>query len=184
MELLRMVLLACVSSWMIGNSVPEQTDKEKIQEIVDQKLRKRKQDSQGTASLSDKCATAEALYQVTLSKGIKPSLLCALIEVESNWTLRALSPSGCVGLFQISPRSARAVLDFTPKCLYDPVINILCGVRILSRNQTQLVEDGKVEPNDWSKAIHTYFWGSLKSKNYSYLKKVLNLEKQYSTLFE
>ena len=60
--------------------------------------------------------------------GIEPSLIKALITVESNWDSYAVSKKGAIGLMQIMPATATDMQIINP---YDPEQNIEAGTRYL-----------------------------------------------------
>lgn len=62
--------------------------------------------------------------------GVDPTLVAALIEVESNWDPRAESHKGARGLMQLLPDTARA---YGVDDLFDPASNLEAGVRHLRR---------------------------------------------------
>jgi soluble lytic murein transglycosylase-like protein len=60
--------------------------------------------------------------------GVEPELVKAVIEVESNFDYRAVSPRGARGLMQLMPHTARLYGAYN---LHDPRQNIQAGVRHL-----------------------------------------------------
>ena len=62
---------------------------------------------------------------------VPPELVMAVIQRESAWKPRALSPVGAVGLMQVMPYNAARV-GLTPKDLWIPRKNILAGTRLLA----------------------------------------------------
>lgn len=61
-------------------------------------------------------------------QGIDPALVHAVIQVESGYDARAVSPKGAIGLMQLMPATARR---FDVKDSYDPVQNLRGGTRYL-----------------------------------------------------
>lgn len=60
--------------------------------------------------------------------GIDENLVRAIIEVESNFDPKAVSPKDCKGLMQLHPDTARR---FGVKDIFDPTENIQGGIRYL-----------------------------------------------------
>jgi len=60
--------------------------------------------------------------------GIEPSLIRAVITVESNWDSSAVSKKGAIGLMQIMPETASDMNIVNP---YDPGENIEAGTKYL-----------------------------------------------------
>jgi len=60
--------------------------------------------------------------------GIEPSLIKALITVESNWDAAAVSKKGAIGLMQVMPETAADMQIINP---YDPGQNIEAGTKYL-----------------------------------------------------
>jgi soluble lytic murein transglycosylase len=64
---------------------------------------------------------------------LDPALVAAVIYQESRWRARAKSPSGAIGLMQLTPDTARGIAirthgsAFHTRDLYDPEINIRYG---------------------------------------------------------
>jgi soluble lytic murein transglycosylase-like protein len=68
------------------------------------------------------------ITRVAAEQGIDPTLVRAVIQVESNYEPRARSAKGAVGLMQVMPATAR---QYGITNLYDPSSNIRAGVAYL-----------------------------------------------------
>ena len=68
------------------------------------------------------------IVQVAARHGIDPTLVRAVIQVESNYESRARSPKGAKGLMQLMPDTARR---YGLANAYDPAANIDAGIRHL-----------------------------------------------------
>ena len=82
-------------------------------------------------------AIGKAVRLATIRTGIPPAVLLALIEVESSYDIRATSKAGCVGLCQLSPRTAaefRFKAGLTRFKLTDPEDSIALGAAYLRWN--------------------------------------------------
>jgi hypothetical protein len=60
--------------------------------------------------------------------GVNPKLAHALVQVESNYEPRAISPKGAMGLMQLMPATARQYAVDDP---FDPVQNLAAGLQHL-----------------------------------------------------
>ena len=75
-------------------------------------------------------ARITALVQVLAPEfGLNPELVVALVRVESNFNLRAVSPKGAKGLMQLMPGTATR---FGVRDVWDPVDNLSGGMAYLS----------------------------------------------------
>lgn len=82
-----------------------------------------------TAELIARRAEFDPLVQrIASSHGIHPALLKAVVEVESGFNAKALSPKGAIGLMQVMPTTAARYGRFD---LYSPAENLDVGARYL-----------------------------------------------------
>lgn len=75
---------------------------------------------------------AESIYDIALAEGIDPKLAFGLVSVESDFTRRAISSKGAVGLTQVMPSTAfwlQPGLDYDD--LFEPDTNLRLGFRYL-----------------------------------------------------
>ena len=71
---------------------------------------------------------AEIIDTISVRHGVDPTLVAALIEVESSYRPDARSPKGVMGLMQLMPATARQYSVNDP---YDPRANIEAGTKHL-----------------------------------------------------
>jgi soluble lytic murein transglycosylase-like protein len=75
---------------------------------------------------------ATSIYEVALAEGIDPELAFRLVNVESEFNERAMSPVGAVGLTQLMLPTARYFdRTITKERLYDRETNLRIGFRYL-----------------------------------------------------
>jgi soluble lytic murein transglycosylase-like protein len=75
---------------------------------------------------------AAAVYDIALAEGIEPELGFRLVDAESEFNARAVSPVGAVGLTQLMPATARYFdRAATRDRLYDERTNLRIGFRYL-----------------------------------------------------
>jgi len=76
-------------------------------------------------------ATMEPLIRnVSRAVGVDPALVAAVIDVESGFNRRAVSPAGAQGLMQLMPATAQG---FGVSDVYDPVQNVAAGTLYLDQ---------------------------------------------------
>ncbi len=112
--------------------------------------------------------------------GVDPSLIKAVISVESNGNTLAVSPAGAQGLMQLMPRTA-AELGVTDP--FNPAQNIRAGTQYLSRLLDRYQGNQKL-------ALAAYNWGMGNlEKNPAGLPKetrnyIVRVEKQYQAYLD
>jgi soluble lytic murein transglycosylase len=113
---------------------------------------------------------------------LDPFLILAVIQTESNFTPKAVSSKGAIGLMQLMPKTGEYVaknmgISYNGrKSLYDPFINVRLGIHYLSFLEDQF--------NSVENALAAYNYGPAnfaKSKTLAknlprYVKKVLNFK--------
>jgi hypothetical protein len=113
---------------------------------------------------------------------IDPSLILAIIQVESNFSPMAVSGKGAIGLMQVMPSTGEYVAEKLgisisgKKELHDPFLNVRLGIYYLS-----LLEDRFDNTED---ALFAYYYGPSRFESIRYLgrklpryvKKVLNFK--------
>ena len=93
---------------------------------------------------------AQSILEQSNKHSVDPTLVLAIIKVESQFDHRAVSIQGARGLMQIVPFVARAVakedgidLSKNATMLYDPIVNVKIGVAYLSK-LTRMFNDLKL----------------------------------------
>lgn len=165
----------------------------KLLKVVDEKL--------GTKVPAEtKVEVCNTLLMMSTAKNIPLHIAMGLIEVESGWDIKATSSSGAKGLMQVLPSTAKPYLRVERKTtnsdeLYNPTTAIIVGLSYLSDLQTQYIELGVAEPNNFTYALHNFFWGGnntaillgkkdarVSVPNMSYPNRVLEASKKYKLL--
>lgn len=85
--------------------------------------------------------------------GINPEVVASVVEAESSFNPRALSPAGAAGLMQVIPGTWKLVNDEIkacsgrhagecgPECYYDPELNLRIGTAYLAKMYKELAGD-------------------------------------------
>jgi soluble lytic murein transglycosylase-like protein len=93
----------------------------------------------GQSTLLEAVPYADIIDSIATAQGVDPTLVRALIHVESGYRPRARSPRGAMGLMQLMPDTAR---QYAVKNPYDPRANIEGGIKhlkaLLSRFDVRL----------------------------------------------
>lgn len=118
----------------------------------------------------------ESISLEALSEGINPKLLRAQAQIESAWTIKARSPKGAIGLFQIMPLHtlpSEACSDMSPQDLLNPILNARCYSRIIKRYYL-------ASNRNLTRALRRYNGGTYCishrcPESESYIKKVLDI---------
>jgi soluble lytic murein transglycosylase-like protein len=132
----------------------------------------------GTSASKPKGQEIDEMIQGAADQyGVEPSLIKAVISIESNGNPQAVSPAGAQGLMQLMPRTAEELGVTDP---FDPAQNIKAGTRYLSRLLDRYQGNQKL-------ALAAYNWGmgnleknpeGLPRETRNYIARV---EKQYQT---
>ncbi|MCH2169794.1 lytic transglycosylase domain-containing protein [Myxococcota bacterium] len=90
-------------------------------------------------SADDRRRLAGAILDESKRHGFDPSLVLAVIHVESRFQTKVVSSAGAVGLMQLRPATARAMAESLgvawtgPELLLDPVLNVRLGTAYVKR---------------------------------------------------
>jgi soluble lytic murein transglycosylase-like protein len=78
---------------------------------------------------ADSCLALQCVQEYAAHYRVPPGFIAALIDVESGWNPRAVSPKGAMGLMQLMPATARRFGAFAP---FDVEQNIAAGTRYVT----------------------------------------------------
>jgi len=107
--------------------------------------------------------------------GVDPELVRAIIQVESAWDPRAVSPAGAMGLMQLMPATVKARGVTDP---FDPVQNIEAGVAEIAERLEEYAGELSVALaayNAGGKAVSRYEGIPPYRETMDYVQRVLNL---------
>jgi len=158
--------------------------------ILDKNLRDSDSASFGSAPMEEKVAVQKIMYDMATLRKIPISLLLGIAEVESKFNTHAVSGKGCAGLLQVTLMYCRPYLrenkiDYRKDILFDPVVNCICGIGMLCDFQNTLIESGITTPDNFTFALHSYFWGPSGRNNIydlNYSIKVIDAMKRYQKI--
>ncbi|MER3447556.1 MAG: hypothetical protein C4291_12300 [Candidatus Dadabacteria bacterium] len=89
-------------------------------------------------SYSDALRLSKLIKEECENYGLDPFLILAVIKVESEFSPKAISPTGAIGLMQITPETAEFIAGELgvsidgAKSLYNPLINVRFGIYYIS----------------------------------------------------
>ena len=93
---------------------------------------------------------AASIYNIAISEGIDPKVAYGLVNVESEFYNKAVSPVGALGLTQVMPATGRMLQPGLQRAdLFDPETNLRLGFRFLREMIARY--DGNLEM-----ALHAY----------------------------
>jgi soluble lytic murein transglycosylase-like protein len=102
-------------------------------------------------------ALARTLVKESRARGMSPSLVLGVIQIESGFYNFAVSSRGAMGLMQIMPATGEALAAelglpwYGPQSLFDPLVNVRMGIAYLSRLRRDY--------GNLATALAAYNWG-------------------------
>jgi soluble lytic murein transglycosylase-like protein len=102
-------------------------------------------------------ALARTILSESRARGVSPSLVLAVIQIESGYYNFAVSPVGALGLMQIMPATGQMLARELgvpwrgPQTLFDPIVNVRFGIAYLAWLHR--------EYGNLSTALAAYNWG-------------------------
>ena len=120
-------------------------------------------------SSSEAQKLARVIIEECDSYEIDPSLILAIIQVESNFSPRAVSHKGAIGLMQVMPSTAEylagklGISISGKKVLHDPFLNVRLGIYYLS------LLEGRFD--NMEDALFAYYYGPTRFETNRYLSR-------------
>ena len=100
--------------------------------LARQELTRMSEVIENSARYSIPADLASSIYDIARQEGIEPKIAFGLVNVESEFYHKAISPKGAVGLTQLMPSTARLLKpDLTHADLFDRETNLRLGFRYL-----------------------------------------------------
>ena len=164
-----------------------------LQQVIFNKMNK-------TTDISTVIALSDRIYDMCQLRKIPISLICGMIETESNWNPNIVSSLDARGLIQILPATARTYcqamgIEYSDKVLFNPIINVTIGINYIYNNHLQFMELNVETENNFTFSVSGFFWGKesvvtlvgkkdekMLAPNFAYYRRVMNAAKQYENL--
>lgn len=130
-----------------------------------------------STDMRDRCVRYEPMVrEIAREHSVDPTLVLAIVRIESGFRPDAKSRVGARGLMQIMPGTGRGM-----KCrdLWDPEDNVRCGVRVLERYIDRFGGDviyGIAAYNGGPGYVADAFAARRLPRNFAYVEKVLKTQ--------
>lgn len=125
-------------------------------------------DTRTDLSTIEELKLAAIVYDHSLTYGIDPLFVLAMIKTESDFDNRARSTKGAIGMMQILPTTGKPIamelgLEWLgEETLYDPYTNVMIGIHYLSELKGRFSDDMEIAtaaynrgPSDLSKRLRS-----------------------------
>lgn len=123
--------------------------------------------SKGKMSIEDMIECSRIIFEQSILNediGLKPAVVFAVIEQESNFNPQAISEKSAYGIMQIIRMTATPYLrdmglEWSKNIILDPVVNTRIGINHLIDLHKMWMSEGLEKRNEWHLTYHAYFWG-------------------------